>query len=275
MTRVVCRELTPIVGDLSANLKTMLSAFREAVQAGADVVIMPELMTSGYVFDSREEAAGAAIGAADEVFYECAGIAATGPAVLVFGFCERGDAGHLYNSAAVVDSSGLRVVYRKTHLWDSEKLVFEFGRQVPPVVDTVVGRIGVLICYDLEFPEMTRYLALAGADLIAVPTNWPIVPRPARERPSEVTIAMAAARVNRVAIACCDRRGTERGIAWIEGTTIVDADGWIAATGDVAGWASAELDLYSSRDKKLSDRNDAFADRRPELYSAIVAGTQN
>ena len=91
------------------------------------------------------------------------------------------------------------------------------------------GRVGVAICYDLEFPEVTRHLALRGADLVAVPTNWPLVPRPDGEHPPEVVIAMAAARVNRVAIACCDRTGTERGVQWTAGATIVGVDGWVLA----------------------------------------------
>jgi predicted amidohydrolase len=77
--------------------------------------------------------------------------------------------------------------------------------------------------------------------------------------------------VNRVAIACCDRTGNERGQRWTEGTTIIAADGWpVAVAGPGEGTASAELDLAGSRDKRLSERNDAFGDRRPELYGALV-----
>ena len=82
---------------------------------------------------------------------------------------------------------------------------------------------------------------------------------------------MAAARVNRVAIACCDRAGTERGQRWTEGSTIVAADGWpVAAAGAGEGVATADVDLARSRDKQLAEHNDAFGDRRPELYR--VAG---
>ena len=78
---------------------------------------------------------------------------------------------------------------------------------------------------------------------------------------------MAAARVNRVAIACCDRAGTERGQRWTEGSTIIAADGWpVAEAGAGEGVATADVDLARSRDKRLADRNDAFGDRRPELY---------
>jgi predicted amidohydrolase len=80
---------------------------------------------------------------------------------------------------------------------------------------------------------------------------------------------MAAARVNRVAIACCDRAGTERGQRWTEGSTIIAADGWpVASAAAGAGAVSADVDLARSRDKRLGERNDALGDRRPGLYAS-------
>jgi predicted amidohydrolase len=190
--------------------------------------------------------------------------------VAIAGFAERGGDGLVYNSAAVLDRRGLIGVYRKGHLWDREKLWFTPGPEPPRVFDTPHGRVGVLVCYDLEFPEMTRTLALAGAELIAVPTNWPLVPRPEGERAPEVGIAMAAARVNRVFVACCDRTGPERGQEWNAGTSIVDVDGWVLAAQAGVGPASAEVDLARARDKSFGGLADAFADRRPELYGAVA-----
>ncbi len=271
MTRVVCQQLAPRIGDFPANRERTVRAIAEAIGAGADVVVLPELVTSGYVFESTDEAAAVAITPGHEVFAEWAAEAARGPAVVVGGFCEQGDDGLLYNSAAVVDGSGVLGVYRKTHLWDREKLYFQPGGKAPRVFDTVFGRIGVLVCYDLEFPELTRLLALAGAELIVVPTNWPLVDRPVGERPPEVQIAMAAARVNRVFIACCDRIGTERGQEWTAGTTVIDEAGWPIATQTEEGPARAEIDLALARDKRLTDLCDALGDRRPELYGPLTA----
>lgn len=219
-TRIVCRQLAPRIASLRANHEFSVGAIRESVAAEADVVILPELVTSGYVFTSREEATSVAIDPAHPLLADWAAEAARGPSLVVGGFCELAADGLLYNSAAVVDGSGLLAVYRKTHLWDSKKLIFEPGTQAPPVVETRLGRIGVLIGYDLEFPELTRSLALRGADLIAVPINWPLVDRPPGERPPEVIIAMAAARTNRIFIACCDRTGSERGQEWTAGTAV-------------------------------------------------------
>jgi 5-aminopentanamidase len=265
VTRIACRQLAPRLGDLAANRELTLGAIREAVADGADIVVLPELATSGYMLASPDEARAVAIGPDHALFSEWA--RAAGAATVVGGFCEAGAGGRLYNSAAVVDASGVRAVYRKTHLWDREKLVFAPGAEPPPLVDTAHGRIGVLVCYDLEFPELTRALALAGADLLAVPTNWPLVERPPGERPPEVVIAMATARVNRMFIACSDRTGTERGQEWTEGTHIIDEQGWVAAAGAAA---TADVDLSRARDKVLTEHADALGDRRPELYSALV-----
>jgi len=269
VTRVVCRQLAPRIGDFAANAAMSLAAIRESVAAGADVVVLPELVTSGYVFASQPEAEAVAVTRRHQIFVDWAN--AAGSAVVIGGFAEHANDGRLYNSAALVDSSGVRAVYRKTHLWDREKLFFTPGPDVPPVVQTRVGRIAVLVCYDLEFPELTRGVALAGADLMVVPTNWPLVPRPPGERAPEVIIAMAAARTNHVAIACCDRTCAERGQEWTEGTTIIDENGWIADTaGRGTGTALADLDLSRARDKTLTPLGDAFGDRRPELYTALT-----
>jgi 5-aminopentanamidase len=270
MTRIAVQQLAPRLGDLEHNRALALSAIREALDAGAEVVVLPELITSGYVFASPEEAGRAAIAAGHELLGEWAAEAARADAVIVGGFCERGDDGQLYNSAAVVDASGLRAVYRKLHLWDGEKALFTPGSAPPPVLETRVGRVAAVVCYDLEFPELTRWIALSGAQLLAVPTNWPLVPRPAEERPPEVVVAMAAARVNRMAVACADRLGTERGVEWTGGATIVGVDGWVAAERRDAGLLVADVDLAEARDKRLTERADAFGDRRPEVYAALA-----
>jgi predicted amidohydrolase len=267
VVRIACHSSAPRIADLAANTRDARAAVRGAVDAGADLVVLPELVTSGYVFASPEEAAGVAITRDHEVFAGWAEEAARGDAVVVGGFCERGEDG-LYNSAAVVDASGVLAVYRKVHLWDEEKRFFRPGNALPPVLATRVGAIAPLVCYDLEFPEFTRALALAGAELLAVPTNWPLVPRPAGERPPEVVIAMATARVNRVVVACCDRTGTERGQEWTAGTTVVGADGWPVASRDREGLLLVDVDLAPTRDKRLTPRAHLFGDRRPDVYPA-------
>lgn len=271
MIRVCCQQLEPRVGESARNRELSLRAIEEAAAGGAEVVVLPELMSSGYVFQSAEEAAALAIARDDPLIAEWAALAVSHRIVLAAGFCERGEDGRTYNSAVLADAGGVRTVYRKLHLWDREKLWFTPGDELPAVLDTQVGRVTIAICYDLEFPELTRSLALAGAELLLVPTNWPLMERPDGERPGEAVIAMATARANRMAIACADRAGIERGQAWTQGTTIVDADGWVRAESREPGAVFADIDLTRARNKRWTELADAFGDRRPELYGGLAA----
>ena len=275
MTRVCCQQLDPVVGDLDGNRELALAAISEAVELGADVIVLPELTTSGYMFESAEEAASVALAPDHEILREWGAAARASGVILAGGFAERGEDGHTYNSAAVFDPTGLRAVYRKLHLWDREKLWFAPGEQPPPVIDTALGKLSVIVCYDVEFPELTRMVALAGTQLLLVPTNWPLMGRPDGERPAEVLIAMAAARGNRMAVACADRTGVERDQPWTGCSTIIGADGWVAAEKAGAdaltlGPVTADIDLELALDKRYTELADVFADRRPSLYRALV-----
>ena len=149
------------------------------------------------------------------------------------------------------------------------RIFFEPGTEPASVVETAVGRIGVGVCYDLNFPELARGLALAGADLLALPANFPLYPRPEGERPIEVTNAMATAHLNHMFVAVCDRAGPERGVEWVGGSVVCDEYGWLLA-GPLPdfgpGLVVADCDLSRAREKAWNERNDVFADRRPHLY---------
>jgi 5-aminopentanamidase len=224
-TVVACCQLAPVLGDPAANRDLVAQAVSQAAAAGAAVVVLPELVSSGYVFESQAEAGSCAETAEGETVTSWARLAASYGIVIVGGFCETAG-GELFNSAAAVDPGGLRCVYRKAHLWDKERLWFTPGSAAPPVITTQSGRIGVLICYDLEFPEWVRLPALDGAQLLCAPVNWPASPHPLGERPAEVIKVQANAAVNRVFIAVCDRTGEERGADWVAGSMIIDANGW-------------------------------------------------
>jgi len=254
------------VGDAAGNLRLAREAIGRAAQAGADLVVLPELVTSGYAFRDAAEARALALPADAPELSEWG---SAGPLV-VGGFCELGADGRLYNSAAVVGGAGVLAVHRKAHLWDRERLVFAPGDSPPAVVGTEHGRIGVIVCYDLAFPEFVRAAALAGAELLCVPTNWPREPRPGGERPMEVMRALVAASTNRMFVAACDRCGSERGIEWVAGSVIADEHGWpLAGPPDrpEPTLLLADADLARAREKALSPVNDALTDRRPELYA--------
>jgi len=278
-TVVACCQLAPALGDPAANRELAADAVADAAARGADVVVLPELVSSGYAFESQAEARASAEAADGATVTRWARLAADYQIVIVGGFCEIA-AGELFNSAALVDPGGLRCVYRKAHLWDSEGRWFSPGSAAPPVIATRHGRIAVLICYDLEFPEWVRLPALDGAQLLCAPVNWPAFPRPDGERPAEIVRVQAGAAVNRMFIAACDRTGEERGVAWVAGSVIVDADGWPLAGATIpaapAGGPitiTAACRLGDALDKAISPRNNVHADRRPELYRRVVEKT--
>lgn len=262
--------MEPVLGDPDTNRAATVRAIGEACANGARLVVLPELCTCGYVFRTPEEAAACAEAATGPTVTAWAEAASRHGAVVVGGFAEL-DEGVLYNSAAVVSGDGLLAVYRKLHLWGLENDLYEPGSAPPPVVDTAFGRIGVAICYDLWFPEMARMLALEGAEIMALPTNWPVDPRPEGERPMEVSLAMGAAHVNRIVVACADRCGTERGLGFLGWSMIVDSDGWLAAPAAGAGPATvtAEVDLAKTRRKAWGRHNDLLADRRTDVYRGL------
>jgi len=273
-TQIAVAQLAITVAEPDANRQAAAEAVAEAAAAGARLVVLPELSDSGYVFDAADpaaEARGLAAPVADSATLRLwHSLAGRHRLVIVGGFCELGADGRLYNSAALVDASGTRAVYRKAHLWDNEKIPFTPGDAAPPVVETEVGRVAVMVCYDLEFPEWTRLVALDGADLIAAPVNWPGYRWPAGERPAEVIKAQAAAAANGVFVAVADRCRAERGVSWISGSLIVGPDGYPLAgpvLADRPAVLTAACDLSRARDKTVSGHNDLLADRRPELYA--------
>jgi 2,6-dihydroxypseudooxynicotine hydrolase len=270
-TLVAVAQLAITVGEPDANRATAAAAVARAAAEGARLVVLPELTDSGYVFTDQDEARRlAALADDNQTLRQWRDLASAHDLTIVGGFCELGADGNLYNSAALVDAQGTRAVYRKAHLWDREKLVFTPGDAPPPVTDTTFGRIAMLICYDLEFPEWIRLAALNGADLIAAPVNWPMPDGvPHGERPPEIIKAQAAAASNGIFVAVADRSRPERGVSWISGSLIADPDGYpLAGPANETGHdlLTAVCDLPKARDKRRSQHNDLLADRRPGLY---------
>jgi predicted amidohydrolase len=265
---VACAQLAPIFGDVDGNRARAAEAVESAALAGADLVVLPELCTTGYAFADESEACELGEPADGPTLAEWRALAADHRLVIVGGFCEVDAEGAPRNSALIVDQDSSSNLYRKSHLWDREQLIFVAGNEPPPVITTSAGRVGVAICYDAFFPEIMRGLALAGADVIAVPMNSPVIDPPTQPLPLEVVLALAAAQVNRVYVAQADRDGPERGIRWANASAICDPDGRLLA-GPVTGPAllQAACDLERARDKALGARNDVFADRRPQLYA--------
>ena len=277
MTVIAACQLALAIGDVAGNARASESAVQDAAARGAQFVILPELSDTGYVFTGPAEARALAAPAVDNpTLRRWRSLAAELGIVIAGGFCELGAGDRLYNSAALVDGSGTRALYRKAHLWDTEKLIFTPGDAAPPVTDLGFGRVALMICYDLEFPEWVRLAALGGADVITAPVNWPATgPPPTGERPAEIIRTQANASVNVVFVAVADRCGAERGTDWVGGSVIIGPDGYPLAGPADPGKPSvltAACELPRARDKSTSPRNDVLTDRRPVLYAGLNTG---
>jgi predicted amidohydrolase len=266
--RIACAQLGPAIGQVAANRERAAEAIDDAAASGARLVVLPELCITGYCFADADEARGCAEPLDGPTVRGWCEQAAHHDLVVVGGICELDPDGALRNSAVIVDASGVRAAYRKSHLWDREPAIFRRGDEPAPVVDTAAGRIGVAVCYDAVFPEHLRRLGLAGAEIVAVPMASPAPAQPTEPIAIEIALAMAAANSNRVYVAQADRTRDERGTRWAQASVIVDPDGSVVAgPADGEALLLADADLARARDKSWGERNDVLGDRRPELYT--------
>jgi predicted amidohydrolase len=272
--RVAVCQLGLAVGDLEGNRASGARAIVAAADAGAELVLLPELSDSGYVFSSLAEARGCASPSQDNPTIDrWLELARQRNLAIIGGFCELGEDGKLYNSAACVDPTGVRLIYRKVHLWDHEGEFFSPGDQLSPICELMGVKVAVAICYDLEFPELVRLLALQGAEVLAVPTNWPAMEAPTDERPIELIKAQASAATNGIWIAIADRGMMERGVGWAGCSTIITPDGYPATTplsADETGIVVTDIEPSRARDKSVTPRNHLFRDRREDVYRVVV-----
>jgi len=268
--RVAVAQLEPKLAEKERNLDSCLVRLEEAAAQEAQLTVFPECVIPGYMFDSAEEAlpfAEEIPGPSTEAFErECRRLGVHA----IAGLIEReGDT--LYNAAILVGPEGLIGSYRKTHL-----PFLGVDRFVTPgdelkVFDTVLGRIGLIICYDLRFPEVTRTLALHGADLVALPTNFPMA---AKVQTEVITLGRAAE--NRIYLLCANRVGKERTGEFCGWSQIVDPYGKrLAEAGETEeALLVAEVDVEKARDKDYVVPGEyelyLFGHRRPELYGALV-----
>ena len=265
-------QFDPKIGLVHENRVRILSLIDEVAVQGAKLVVFPECALSGYVFDDLDEAREATEQVPGPSTQAIAATCKQLGVYAVVGMLEEmGDA--IYNSAVLCGPEGLVGVYRKTHLpfLGVDKMT-ALGPDSYRVYETDIGRIGMLICYDLRFPEAARCLALEGADIIALPTNWP---QGAEGSPDFV--APTRALENRVFLVAVNRAGEERGARFIGKSQIVDPSGRRLALAQTSGETviTATFDPTLARQKRLVIvpgvfEIDTVGDRRPELYRRIV-----
>jgi len=275
MVKVACIQMEPKVGEKDANVKKTLELIDKAADEGAQLIVLPELCNSGYVFESRQEAHDLAEeipgGPSTDAWSK---IAVKRGVYIVAGISEREDA-VLFNSSVLIGPEGYIGTFRKVHLWNTENLYFEPGDMGFPVFHTELGRIGMIICYDAWFPESFRMCALQGADIVCIPTNWVPIPGqdPKREAMANI-LCMGSAHSNSIFVAAANRIGTERGQPFVGQSLIVSYTGW-----PVAGPASADQQDILYADVNLSDArrkrnwteyNQILRDRRTDLYDEML-----
>ncbi len=259
--RVAVVQTNPVFGKRQENIERTLDRM---ASLAADLYVLPELCTTGYSFNDKDEAESLAEKADGRTFERYSQFAHEHETYVVYGFAEKAEV--LYNASLLVGPDGLIGLYRKVHLFDREKLFFTPGNLGFPVYKTSFGPIGMMICFDWLFPESARSLALKGAQLIAHPANLvlPYCPDALVTRCLE----------NHVFTATADRVGSEQrggvSLSFIGSSEIVDQNGnvLLRLSQTEEQIASADIDLSQASNKRINERNDVLADRRPDQYTA-------
>ena len=270
--KIAAVQMDPRVMKNSENLERMVLEIRTAAKNGADLIVFPECALSGYVFSSREEALPFAESLPSVSSERLATCCHELGVYVVYGLLER-DGSECYNTAALVGPKRLIGKYRKIHLpfLGVDRFV-DAGNKPFKVYKTPIGNIGLHICYDCNFPESARIMALLSADIIVLITNWP----QGRERiPKHVVNTRALE--NRVHVVAVDRVGNERGAKFIGHSKIVNAlgDTLVEASSDDEETIYAEVSLAQARQKHVVIKAGEFevdyiGDRRPELYGELT-----
>lgn len=236
--RIAALQMQAVAGDQAANVARIERAVRDAAAAGAELLVVPELALPGYgagakMAELAEPEDGALVASLSDL------ARATGVAIIA-GFAER-DGDDVFNSAVFTDGVRLPVIYRKSHLYGPyEKGLF--GAQPPETHLFDIGgmRLGMLICYDVEFPENVRRLALAGAQAVIVPTALPT-----GDSGNFIAGHMIAVRAfeNQVFVAYINHCGSDALFAYAGLSRIVAPDGTILAEAGASGEALLIADL--------------------------------
>jgi predicted amidohydrolase len=263
--RVAFVQGRPRFGRVAENLDLGLAL---ASKVDADLVVIPELWSTGYVFSSRTEVAALAEDAENGPTARWLVEAARREKRhYIAGFAESAR-GRFYNSAMLVGPRGVRAVYRKLHLFERERTWFSPGNLPLAVHRVGPARVGILICFDWRFPEAARVLALQGADLIAHPSNlvFPNAQEAMRVRALE----------NRIFTVTANRTGTERRpggtVPFTGQSQAVDPDGQVIVRAGKAETTARAFgcDLARARRKRITARTPLFSNRRPEHYARLV-----
>ena len=259
--------------QVETNLARIEARLEEAAAAGAKLVVFPECAVTGYCYDSWNEALGYTSNIPGPTTQRLAETCRECEVFAVVGMLEH-DGEDIYNACVLIGPEGLVGKYRKIHLpglgVDNHAAP---GDRRWGVYDVDEARVGMHICYDSAFPESARSMALDGADVLVLPTNFP----PGAECLC-ANVLPARAMENGVYLVASNRVGTERGFRFIGESKICGPDGEILALAPANEEAIiyADVDVERARNKRRvrvpgKHEINRFADRRPELYGRITA----
>jgi predicted amidohydrolase len=248
-------QFRPRFGDKSYNLTKMTDL---ASYLDADVIVFPELATTGYVFKSEQELSILAEPADGPSIKYMSEFSKEKNVLVAFGFAER-DGKTLYNSAAVITPEGETMIYRKVHLFNEEKRFFSRGNRFFTFSWKDV-RFGVMICFDWIFPEAMRTLSLMGAQVVLHPANLVL--------PYCQDAMVTRCIENRVFTITANLMGVERGLKFTGRSQITAPGGVIVHRGLKTREEAfqVEIDPNEALNKRINLYNDLFQDRLPEAY---------
>jgi len=249
-------QFTVTQGDVDANLARVREALPRVAAQGANLAVLPEMWSSGFAYRDLNRLALRTKGIVAELL-ELSGKYK----MVIVGSMPEPDGDKVFNTVYVIDNGKLAGIYRKIHLFSllGEDRAFSGGDSWL-LADTSIGRVGVIICYDLRFPELSRRLAVEGAEVICVPAQWP-KPRQEHWR----TLLRARAIENQLFVVACNTCGRVGKLDFFGMSMIIDPKGeLLAEAGESEGDIVAELDLQAMNDWRA--QIPCFNDRKPECY---------
>lgn len=266
--RIGLAQTAPRLGDVAGNLDVVLLLLGRARERGCDLVVFPECALSGYMFNDPVSAAAAAVTLPGPQLTRLVEACRVLQVHCVLGLLER-RGGLLWNSSLLIGPQGVVGSYDKTHIPQLGVDRFVTPGQGPYAVhDTPLGRIGLQICYDWRFPEVTRSLALQGAELVAMPTCSPTSSRELADH-----LPRTRAVENAIFFAMANRVGVEGPATFLGHSQVVGPGGERLVLGDEEeALLVCDVDLVQARakDREQGDglyRLDIMNERRPELYA--------
>ena len=243
-------------GDVDANLACVREALRRVAAQGANLAVLPEMWSSGFDYRNLNQLALRTEGIVEELLALSRELK-----LVIVGSMPEPNGDKVFNTVHVVDSGRLAGVYRKIHLFTllGEDRAFSGGDSWL-LAETSIGKVGVIICYDLRFPELSRRLAVEGAQVICVPAQWP-KPRQEHWR----TLLRARAIENQLFVVACNACGTIGKLDFFGMSMIIDPKGDLLAEGSESeGEIIASLDMQGMNDWRA--QIPCFNDRKPGSY---------